>query len=82
MAWIDTTPEPTDEDRLSSLARDMGAADWAEVDNILKIHAHHPDGLEAHFALYRAVMSGTPSLRKVDRELIAVVVSGLNDCHY
>lgn len=48
----------------------------------MRIHSLHPAGLEAHFALYRAVMLGTPSLRKVDREMIALVVSATNGCHY
>jgi uncharacterized peroxidase-related enzyme len=28
------------------------------------------------------VMTGTPTLRKVEREMIALVVSVINDCHY
>jgi alkylhydroperoxidase family enzyme len=32
--------------------------------------------------LYGAVLRGSQSLRKVERELIALVVSRLNDCHY
>ena len=38
--------------------------------------------LASHFSLYRAVMAGTPTLRKADREMIALVVSVANDCHY
>jgi AhpD family alkylhydroperoxidase len=32
--------------------------------------------------LYRAVMTSTATLLKVEREIIALVVSGLNGCHY
>jgi alkylhydroperoxidase family enzyme len=53
-----------------------------EVDEILRVHSLHPAGLAAHLALYRAVMRGTAGLRKVERELIAFVVSRLNGCHY
>lgn len=75
MAWIDDTV--TD----ASLFEGMSAPD-GEVDNILRIHARHPEGLAAHFALYKAVMTGTRSLQKVDRELIALRVSQLNRCRY
>ena len=44
--------------------------------------ALNPAGLAAHLQLYRAVMRGSRSLRKVERELIALVVSRVNDCHY
>ena len=54
----------------------------SQVDNILKIHSLHPEGLAGHMELYSAVMKGSPTLRKVDREMIAVVVSTLNQCHY
>ena len=38
------------------------------VDNVLKVHSLHPEGLSAHFAVYRAAMSGTAGLRRVERE--------------
>jgi alkylhydroperoxidase family enzyme len=38
--------------------------------------------MAAHDALYRSAMRGTATLRKADRELIAMVVSAANDCHY
>ena len=69
MAWI--------QDR-----SDLGASEVGCEDNILRVHALHPEGLAGHLALYEAVMCGTPSLRKVERELIAFVVSQANACHY
>ncbi len=48
----------------------------------MQVHSLHPAGLRAHFELYRAVMRGTPTLPAVDRELIALVVSQRNGCHY
>ncbi len=76
MAWID--------DRITDKQPFGGMEDpeTGEIDNILRIHALHPEGLRAHFALYTAVMAGTRSLRKVDRELIALRVSQLNRCRY
>ena len=52
------------------------------VDHVLRVHGLHAGGLAAHVALYSAVMRGTASFRKVDRELVAFVVSKLNGCHY
>lgn len=56
--------------------------DHGRVDNIMAIHSLNPTGLAAHNALYMSAMRGTPSLRKVERELIAYVVSFENHCHY
>jgi len=53
-----------------------------KLDEIMRVHSLHPAGLAAHMSLYEAVMRGTSGLRKVDREMIALVVSGINECHY
>lgn len=52
------------------------------VDNIMAVHSLNPGGLSAHNALYTSAMTGTATLRKVERELIAYVVSAENSCHY
>ncbi len=79
MPWIH---QPRDED-LIGLAWDRARdPETGRVDHILAIHAAHPAGLRAHLDLYTAVMRGTPSLPKVERELVAFVTSVLNGCHY
>ena len=78
MAFIHDEPD----ERAGDVFRGMADPDTGRVDNILKIHALHPDGLRAHFDLYSAVMAGTASLRKVDRELLGLRVSQLNHCRY
>jgi len=87
MAWIKTFDdhELADADPTGQLAAlyDQGRnKPTGRVDNILKIHGLHPAGLEAHLALYRAVMRGTPGLPTVDREMIALAVSKVNGCLY
>ena len=52
------------------------------VDNILKVHSLHPETLRAHIDLYRTIMYGRSGVTRVEREMIGVVVSKLNDCHY
>lgn len=74
--------EPEATGGLAELYRVMVDPEFDRVDNIIKIHSLHPAGLRAHFELYRAVMKSTPGLAKVDRELIALVVSQANGCHY
>ena len=53
-----------------------------EVDHILAVHSLDRRSLEAHFQLYRQAMRGTRTLPKVDREMVALVVSLINECHY
>lgn len=53
-----------------------------QVDHVLGVHAAHPAGLAAHLAVYRAAMTPTAGLSGADRELLAVVVSRENGCHY
>lgn len=82
MAWIPTIdPEDADAVLRSLYERSRDPATGA-LDNILAVHSLHPRGLEAHLDLYRAVMAPTRSLRKADREMIALVVSRINECHY
>ncbi len=53
-----------------------------QVDNILRIHGHNPASLVGHYQLYAALMRGESELTPVQREMIAVVVSKINECHY
>lgn len=82
MAWIEIIDEDGAESELAGLYHQMVDPEFGRVDNIMTIHSLHPGGLRAHHDLYEEVMSGTKSLRKVDREMIALVVSSLNECHY
>jgi alkylhydroperoxidase family enzyme len=82
MAWIETIEESEAEGRLAELYAGMLDPEQGRVDNILKAHSLHAAGLEAHFLLYRAVMKETPTLAKAEREMIALVVSRINGCHY
>lgn len=81
MAWIET-PDGKENPELAALLEECRDPQSGEVDHILAIHALHPEGLEAHLRLYRAVMAGTKSLRKRAREMIALTVSRINECHY
>jgi alkylhydroperoxidase family enzyme len=82
VAWIDVIDEGHAEGTLAGLYDNMVDPSYGRVDNILQIHSLHPEGLRTHWDLYREVMTGTPTLPKVDREMIALVVSAINGCHY
>jgi alkylhydroperoxidase family enzyme len=82
MAWIELIEESEATGALSELYGLMTDPEYGRVDNILRIHSLHPEGLRTHHELYRELMTGTGTLRKVEREMIALVVSVINDCHY
>ena len=54
----------------------------SDRDNIIRIHSVHSRTMRHHFELYRELMYGRGPLSRVQREMIAVVVSSENQCHY
>ena len=52
------------------------------VFNILKIQSLNTPALRQSIALYIAVMYGKSPLARAEREMLAVVVSQINECHY
>jgi len=89
MAWIETPDgeheagaDPAEAQRLRAVRARARDPRSGRVDHILAVHGLHPAGMEAHLALYTAVMRGTPTLPRVERELVAFVVSRLNGCEY
>jgi uncharacterized peroxidase-related enzyme len=53
-----------------------------KVFNIVKSMCLRPGVLRRSMELYRAIMFGPSELSRAERELLAVVVSRANDCHY
>ena len=54
----------------------------ADPDNIIQIHAIHPAVMRQHYELYKQLMHRAGPLTRRERELLAVRVSLLNQCHY
>ena len=54
----------------------------ADPDNIIQIHAIHPEVMRHHYDLYREVMHRPGPLSRREREIIGVRVSVLNQCRY
>ena len=82
MPWIETPHEDEWQGPLAELRDRVADPATGRVDWIMRVHSLDPGSLEAHDVLYRQAMRGTASLRKVDREMIALVVSKVNACHY
>jgi len=61
---------------------DQFGIDKDKVDGILSIHSLSAPSLRGHMELYRALMFGQSPLKRAEREMIAVTVSTLNECHY
>lgn len=87
MAWIRTI---ADDEAEGFLARQFAAAieRAGRVFGIVRLMSLQPRTLDASLKLYRAVMFGrerdfgSGGLARRQRELLAVVVSRANRCHY
>ncbi|MDH3190811.1 MAG: carboxymuconolactone decarboxylase family protein [Acidimicrobiia bacterium] len=82
MPWIDAPHEDLWDDELAELKDRVIDPKWKRVDWVLRIHALDAGSMNAHDVLYQQAMRSTKTLRKVEREMIAVVVSQINECHY
>lgn len=81
MAWIKVIQENEATGRLKELY-DKYVEPSGEVDNILKIHSLNVKSMQTHFDLYAHLMRGRSDLSRIQREMIAVVSSVINRCHY
>ncbi len=82
MPWIDAPHEDDWDDSFDQLRAQVTDPTFQRVDWIMRIHALDAGSMKAHYVLYRQAMKGTATLRKVEREMVALVVSKTNDCHY
>jgi alkylhydroperoxidase family enzyme len=70
------------EGKLAELYKKYRARDSGMMDHILKIHSLDPPTMESHIQMYKQLMFGPSELSRKEREMIAVVVSVENSCHY
>lgn len=81
MAWIDQVPEEEADGAVEqeyTAARQRAGKVW----NIVKLMSLNPAVLHESMELYCAAMKGESPLSRAQREMIAVVVSKANNCHY
>ena len=82
MAWIRVIAEHEATGRLKKLYDRYFDRSWGGVDNILKIHSLNVKSTKTHYDLYSHMMRGRSPLSRAQREMIAVVASVANRCHY
>lgn len=82
MPWIEVVPDEEWTGDLEPMYEAVVDPAYGRVDHIMAVHSLNPRGMAAHNSVYSSAMAGTGTLRKVERELIALVVSLENHCHY
>ena len=53
-----------------------------DLDNIIQIHSIHSKVMKQHYDFYLEIMRKRSPLSRAQREMMAVVVSLINECHY
>jgi alkylhydroperoxidase family enzyme len=81
-AWIEVIPETEAVGDLAALYDELRSPQTGRVDHVMAIHSLHPQSMRDHQQLYRTLMYGGGGLPRAEREMIGVVVSALNRCHY
>jgi alkylhydroperoxidase family enzyme len=81
MAWIEVIKESEAEGLLAKVY-EAAVKSSGRVYNILKIQSQSPSALQRCMDLYRATMREDSPLSRGQREMLAVVVSRANNCHY
>lgn len=81
-AWIEIVADADASGRLRELYDDCRDRASGVVDNIMAVHSLRPQTLAEHQSLYTTIMHAPNELSRAEREMIAVVVSTINECHY
>lgn len=81
MSWIEKIGPGDAEGPLARLY-DEAMKRAGRVYEILQLQSLRPDILRAWLGYYTAVMHSPSGLSRIERELVAVVVSKTNGCHY
>ncbi len=79
--WIPPIPE---DEATGELAEVYGRAKRASggIDHVVQAHSLHPASMRSLMSFYDGLMHGDCRLEMRQREMIAVTVSSLNECHY
>ncbi len=81
MAFIEVIPEEKAEGKLKEIYDNL-VSTRGKIAEVHKIQSLNPESIINHMDLYMTVMFGKSPLRRVQREMIAVVVSKANNCNY
>ncbi|MBW7905321.1 MAG: hypothetical protein LC135_05215 [Phycisphaerae bacterium] len=81
MSWIRTVPDDHATDLLASIY-DESRAKFGRVINLVRVQSLRPQTMALGRQLYRHLMEAPGGLSKLQRVLIATVVSKTNGCFY
>lgn len=81
MAWINVIEEGRAEGSLKSLYEGL-RKQRGMVPNVMKVFSLHPEAMRATIQMFQVLMYGPAALDRTQREMIALVVSAINRCHY
>ena len=81
MSWIRTIPYDEATGELRKIY-DETKAKFGDVINLVSIQSLRPDTMALGRQMYRHLMTSPSGLNRLQRILIATVVSRLNNCHY
>ncbi len=81
MAYIDVVEYDESEGKLREIYDDL-IISRGKLADVHTIQSLNPESIVNHMDLYMTVMFGKSPLRRVQREMIAVVVSKSNECDY
>lgn len=81
MTWIQTVPPEEAAGRLQK-SYDAAVARAGRVYGIIRTMSLAPAVLDASMGLYQRIMFAEGGLSRAQREMLAVVTSRANDCHY
>ncbi len=81
MAWIEQTEIADATGLLEKIYADAGKR-AGRVFNIIKVQSLNPPTLRAGMSIYLQTMHAESPASRALREMIATVVSKVNECHY
>ena len=81
MPWIKQVDSTKAEGKLKEVYSELETS-RGKISNIMKIQSLDPETMKNHLDMYLSIMFNNSSLNREERELIAVVVSSLNNCSY
>jgi len=81
MAFIDYIEYNDASQELQKLYKKYGGKEHKPV-NIVRVSGQHPPTMESSMDFYKATMYDRSPLSRAQREMIATVVSAINECHY
>ena len=81
MAWIRTVP-PSEATGPLKIVYEEAVRRAGKVFHIVRLMSANPEVLQASMGLYLSTVRGSSPLPRAIREMIAVVVSSANRCHY